>query len=180
MKDESPVGDLPTLKDAVVIGAVTTGVSVLAYQLGIKNLPLMAITMAVNAALFGSRTGIADGWKMAALYSLPNVAIAFLLAQSSKSPVTTLQVLLDSVYGSFYGVALGIALGLLFKRKIRIISLGLGGFVGFFLASLLFYMVSIIDVWWSLPALLMYNIVGCTIMLKAAVLTEQAVTNRGT
>jgi len=173
VNDERSTGVLPSPRDAVMIGLITTAASILLYQLGMKDMMLMLVTMLTNAGLLGRQTGIPNGGKMAALYSLPLVAGAYLLTQGSQTSFNTIQVILDSLYGSSYGVALGIALALLFKTKQRIFSLAVGGLAGFFLASMLFYAAQLIFAGLGFLSLLLYNVVGCVVMLKCAVFIEE-------
>lgn len=178
MNNDYNNGALPSLKDAVWIGAITTAVSVLLYQLGLKDMLLIVVTMLINAALLGNRTGIPNGGKMAALYSVPLAIGAYLLTQGPKTSVSTIQVILDSLYGSSYGLALGIALGLLFKRKARVFSLAIAGIAGFFLASILFYATQFMPIDLGVLALLFYNVVGCTVMLKGAAFIEESIVKK--
>lgn len=173
MGDERNIGRLPSLRDGVMIGLMTTFVSSLAYQLGMKDMLLMVVTMLANAALLGRRTDIPNGGRKAALYSLPLVVVAYLITQGSSTSSSTIQVILDSLYGSSYGLALGIALGLLFKRKARVVSLAGGGIAGFFLAAMLFYAIQLIHSALGSLAFLLYNVVGCTVMLKGAAFIEE-------
>lgn|GEM_PF-2217292 len=174
LSNDRNIGELPSLKVAVIVGSITTAASVLAYQLGMKDLLLIATTMLLNAALLGNRTGIPHGGKMAALYSLPLAIGAYLLTLGPRNSISTIQVILDSLYGSSYGLALGIALALLFKSKVRLLSLAIGGVTGYFMASMLFYATQfIIDL--GVLALLLYNVTGCVVMLKSAAFIEESV-----
>ena len=175
MNNECSAGVLPHLRYAVMSGVITTAVSIMAYQLGMKDMLLMVVTMLTNAALLGSRTCIPNGGKMAALYSLPAVIGAYLITQAggNSTSVNTLQVIVNSLYGASYGLALGIALGLLFKRKERVVSLAIGGIAGFFLAAMLFHAIQLIHAGLGFPLLFLYNVVGCVVMLKVAAFIEE-------